>query len=102
MFSSYPAVKLPLHVGLIKIDPFGQGKLIRAAFLFRRIEGLPVTSQQAEWFVIGFDPGYRRSQHKRCIPRRRSGRSFAVDRDGTEAAPHKSTRFLVGRKQFRG
>src|SRR5437764_336766 len=52
-----PAVKLPLHVGLIKIDPFGQGKPISAAFLFERIEGLPVTSQQAKGFVIGFDRG---------------------------------------------
>jgi len=52
-----PAVKLPLHVGLIKIDPFGQGKPISAAFLFERIEGLPVTSQQAQEFVIGFDRG---------------------------------------------
>lgn len=52
-----PAVKLPLHVGLIKIDPFGQGKPISAAFLFERIEGLPVTSQQAKEFVIGFDRG---------------------------------------------
>ena len=32
-----PAVLLPLHVGLIKIDPFGQGKHISAAFLFERI-----------------------------------------------------------------
>ena len=52
-----PAVKLPLHVGLIKIDPFGQGKPISAAFLFERIEGPPVTSQQAKGFVIGFDRG---------------------------------------------
>src|SRR5436309_6354672 len=52
-----PAVKLPLHVGLIKIDPFGQGKPISAAFLFERIQGLPVTSRQAEKFVIGFDRG---------------------------------------------
>ena len=52
-----PAVKLPLHVGLIKIDPFGQGKPISGAFLFERIEGLPVTRQQAEGFVIGFDRG---------------------------------------------
>ena len=36
-----PDVKLPLHVGLIKIDPFGQGKPISAAFLFGRVEGLP-------------------------------------------------------------
>jgi hypothetical protein len=52
-----PVVKLPLHVGLIKIDPFGQGKPISAAFLFERIEGLPVKSQQAKEFVIGFDRG---------------------------------------------
>lgn len=42
---------------LFKIDPFGQGKPISAAFLFERIEGLPVTSQQAKGFVIGFDRG---------------------------------------------
>ena len=52
-----PAVKLPLHVGLIKIDPFGQGKPINAAFLFERVEGLPVKSQQVKAFVIGFDRG---------------------------------------------
>ena len=52
-----PVVKLPLHVGLIKIDPFGQGKPISAAFLFERPQRLPVTSQQAEGFVIGFDRG---------------------------------------------
>ena len=52
-----PAVKLPLHVGLIRIDPFGQQKPISAAFLFERVEGLPVTSQQAEDFVIAFDRG---------------------------------------------
>jgi hypothetical protein len=52
-----PEVKLPLHVGLIKIDPFGQGKPISAAFVFERVEGLPVTSQQAEELVISFDRG---------------------------------------------
>jgi hypothetical protein len=52
-----PAVKLPLHVGRIKIDPFGQNKPISAAFLFERVQGLPVTSQQAEDFEIGFDRG---------------------------------------------
>src|SRR5207302_7134704 len=36
-----PAVKLPLHVGLIKIDPFGRGKPISAAFLFERIGSPP-------------------------------------------------------------
>src|SRR5437588_10230603 len=52
-----PAVKLPLHVGLIKIDPFGQGKPISAAFLFERIEGPPVKNQLVKEFVIGFDRG---------------------------------------------
>lgn len=52
-----PSVKLPLHVGLIKIDPFGQQEPINAAFLFERVEGLPVTSQQAEDLVIAFDRG---------------------------------------------
>jgi hypothetical protein len=52
-----PAVKLPLHVGQIKIDPFGQGKPISAAFLFERIEGIPVNSQRAEELVISFDRG---------------------------------------------
>ena len=52
-----PAVKLPLHVGLIKIDPFGQGKPISAAFLFERIEGPPVKNQQVKELVIGFDRG---------------------------------------------
>lgn len=50
-------VKLPLRVGLIKFDPFGQGKPINAAFLLERIEGLPATSQQAEELVICFDRG---------------------------------------------
>jgi hypothetical protein len=53
-----PAVKLPLHVGLIKIDPFGQGKPISAAFLLGRVEGLPpAASKQAETLVIGLDRG---------------------------------------------
>jgi hypothetical protein len=51
------AVKLPLHVGLIKIDPFGQGKPISAAFLFERIEDLSGMSQQTKGLVIGFDRG---------------------------------------------
>jgi hypothetical protein len=52
------AVKLPLHVGRIKIDPFGQGKPISAAFLFERIDSLPDNArQQVEEFVIGFDRG---------------------------------------------
>jgi hypothetical protein len=53
-----PAVKLPLHVGRIRIDPFGQGKPISAAFLFGRVEGVPpAASERAETLVIGFDRG---------------------------------------------
>jgi hypothetical protein len=53
-----PAVKLPLHVGLLKIDPFGQGKPISAAFLFGRLGGDPDgVRKQAERLVIGFDRG---------------------------------------------
>src|SRR5438132_3596262 len=53
-----PAVKLPLHVGLIKIDPFGQGKAISAAFLLGRVQGVPpAASKQAETLMIGFDRG---------------------------------------------
>ncbi|HEY7152531.1 MAG TPA: hypothetical protein VH575_01100 [Gemmataceae bacterium] len=51
-----PAVKLPLHVGLIKIDPFGQNKPISAAFLFGRFTDAQ-TRQQVEKFAIGFDRG---------------------------------------------
>src|SRR5438105_9116256 len=53
-----PAVKLTLHVGLIKIDPFGQGKPISAAFLLGRVQAVPpAASKQAETLVIGFDRG---------------------------------------------
>src|SRR5438552_12076619 len=53
-----PAVKLPLHVGLLKIDPFGQGKPISAAFLFERVEGGPAEERRlAKNLVIGFDRG---------------------------------------------
>ncbi len=55
-----PAVKLTLHVGLIKIDPFGQGKPVSAAFLFGRADGLglpPETAKLAETIAIGFDRG---------------------------------------------
>jgi hypothetical protein len=51
-----PAVKLPLRVGLIKIDPFGRGKPISAAFLFGRL-GDAQAAKQAEGLVIGFDRG---------------------------------------------
>jgi hypothetical protein len=53
-----PDVKMPLHVGLIKIDPFGQGKPINAAFLFGRVDGLSEAMRKpAENLVIGFDRG---------------------------------------------
>src|SRR5205823_11993356 len=53
-----PAVKLPLHVGLIEIDPFGQRKPISAAFLFGRVEAVPsAVSKLTETLVIGFDRG---------------------------------------------
>jgi hypothetical protein len=51
-----PGVKLPLHVGLIKIDPLGQGKPVNAAVLLGRFEaGIP--RETVEQFVIGFDRG---------------------------------------------
>src|SRR5262249_8993158 len=53
-----PAVKLPLHVGQIKIDPFGRGKPVSAAFLFERADGVPEeTRKMADTLVIGFDRG---------------------------------------------
>jgi hypothetical protein len=53
------AVKLPLHVGLIKIDLFGQNKPISAAAALRlREAGFPRdAAAQAEKFVVGFDRG---------------------------------------------
>lgn len=55
---SDPAVKLPLHVGRIKIDPFGQGKPISAAFLFGRLDGVSADARRGiEALVIGFDRG---------------------------------------------
>ena len=52
------AVKLPLHVGLIKIDPFGQGQPINATFLLGRLETVPPqAAEQARALVIGFDRG---------------------------------------------
>jgi hypothetical protein len=51
-------VKMPLHVALIKIDPFGQDKPISAAFLLGRLESLsPEGRKQAEKLVVGFDRG---------------------------------------------
>ena len=53
-----PDVKLPLHVGLIKIDPFGQGKPVSGAFVFGRVGGFPDDmGKKAQAFVIGFDRG---------------------------------------------
>lgn len=51
-----PDLKLPLHVGLIKVDLIGSGKPVDAAFLMGRI-GTPQQKQAAENFVIGFDRG---------------------------------------------
>jgi hypothetical protein len=51
-------VKLPLPVGLIQIDPFGQGRPIHAAFLLGQLDGLPPeAAEQARTLVIGFDRG---------------------------------------------
>ncbi len=53
-----PNVKLPLPVGLIKMDPFGQGKPISAAFLFGRIGGPgSEMSKKSEKVIVGFDRG---------------------------------------------
>lgn len=53
-----PNVKLPLPVGLIKMDPFGQGKPISAAFLFGRIDGPgSEMSKMSEKVIVGFDRG---------------------------------------------
>lgn len=51
-----PNVKLPLHVGLIKVDLLGIGKPVEARFLLSRAG---VTQQQAvaEQFLIDFDRG---------------------------------------------
>ena len=51
-----PNVKLPLHVGLIKVDLFGLGKPMDAAFLMGRFGG-PEKQRAAENFVISFDRG---------------------------------------------
>jgi hypothetical protein len=49
-------VQLPLHVGLFKIDPLGQGKPISVGNLFERIEA-NVTPEELSKFVIKFDRG---------------------------------------------
>ncbi len=53
-----PEVKLPLHVGLVKIDPLGRGKPIDGAFLFGRVPALAEEKRAAaEKLVVGFDRG---------------------------------------------
>jgi hypothetical protein len=53
-----PEVKLPLHVALIKIDPFGQGKPINATFILGRASAItPEQSEQAKNLIVGFDRG---------------------------------------------
>ncbi|MAX39445.1 hypothetical protein [Gimesia sp.] len=49
-------VKLPLHVGLIKVDLFGTGKPVSAEFLLGQM-GSPAQQQAAEKFLIRFDRG---------------------------------------------
>jgi hypothetical protein len=51
-----PEVKLPLHVGLIQIDPLGRGKPVSAALVFRQA-GAGVSREAVEQFYIGFDRG---------------------------------------------
>jgi hypothetical protein len=51
-----PNVKLPLHVGLIKVDLFGLGKPINAAFVLGQIEA-DLPDDPVKSFVIGFDRG---------------------------------------------
>jgi len=47
-------VKLPLHVGRIRLDLFGQGKPFSAAMVFGALE-MKEVGTQVEKFVIGFD-----------------------------------------------
>ena len=49
-------VKLPLHVGLIKIDLFGLDKPVNAAFVLGQIEA-DLPEDPVKSFVIGFDRG---------------------------------------------
>lgn len=49
-------VKLPLHVGLIRVDIFGQGKPVNAAFVLGRAEA-DLPDDPVKSFVIGFDRG---------------------------------------------
>jgi hypothetical protein len=49
-------VKLPLHVGRIKIDLFGIGKPVSARILFGQINA-PIPPEMVDSFVIHFDRG---------------------------------------------
>ena len=49
-------VKLPLHIGLIKVDLFGLGRPVNAAFVLGEIEA-DVPEDPVKSFVIGFDRG---------------------------------------------
>jgi hypothetical protein len=51
-----PAVKLPLHVGKIKLDLFGLGKPVDARVIFART-GAELPAEAVDEFVIGFDRG---------------------------------------------
>lgn len=51
-----PAVKLPLHVGTIKLDLFGQSRPVDAALLFGQA-GAGVPKEDVEKFVVTFDRG---------------------------------------------
>jgi hypothetical protein len=53
---SDPNVKLPLHVGLIKVDLFGLDKPVNAAFVLGQIEA-DLPEDPVKSFVIGFDRG---------------------------------------------
>ena len=51
-----PDVKLPLHVGLIKFDPIGQGKPISAKIVLGQNQP-NIPPQMIDSFVVGFDRG---------------------------------------------
>jgi hypothetical protein len=50
------AVKLPLHVGLIKIDLFGTGRPVNAMMLSRQMR-MEIREEEIKDFVIAFDRG---------------------------------------------
>lgn len=51
-----PNVKLPLHVGLVKFDPIGQGKPISAKIVLGQNQP-DIPPQMIDSFVVGFDRG---------------------------------------------